>query len=124
MVNNLVWIFQWLLAAFFLMAGTGKLTKSVEEHIEDRHIQPGQSVLYIRLLGVLELLGCVGIIVPWWSGILPVLTPITACCFGAVMIGAVVIQASRRDYAMLGVPAVLLVLCAVVAWYRFSFLAG
>lgn len=119
MLNIIVWIIQGLLAAFFVMAGTGKITKSTEEHIKERHILPEQSAMPIRLLGVAELLGCIGIIVPWWFGILPVLTPVAACCFGLVIIGAIIIQARRRDYQMLAVPVVLLVLCAVVAWYRF-----
>ena len=120
MLNTIVWIIQGVLSAFFAMAGTGKITKSTEEHIRERHILPGQSAMPIRLLGVAELLGCIGIIVPWATGICRVLTPIAALGFAMVMIGAIVIQARRRDYRMLAVPIVLLVLCGIVVWYRFS----
>ncbi|MBS1624735.1 MAG: DoxX family protein [Bacteroidetes bacterium] len=122
MMNTIVWIIQGLLAAFFLMAGTGKISKSTEEHIKERHILPGQSAMPIRLLGVAELLGCIGIIMPWAMGICRVLTPIAALGFATVMIGAIAIQARRRDYTMLAVPVVLLVFCGIVAWYRFSYL--
>jgi uncharacterized membrane protein YphA (DoxX/SURF4 family) len=119
-MNTLLWVIQIILAAFFLMAGSGKLISSKQQHIENGHIKPGGSVTPIWLLGVLELLGCVGIIVPWLTGIFPILTPVTAVCFGIIMTGALVIHIQRKQYKFLPLPILVITLVAVVAYYRFT----
>jgi hypothetical protein len=43
---------------------------------------------FIRLIALSELLGAVGLVVPWASGILPGLTPLAAMGLGILMIGA------------------------------------
>ena len=118
-MNTALWVMQGLLAAFFLMTGFGKITSSEEKHIESGHIKPGDAVWPLRVLGVFELLGCAGIIVPWLTGICPVLTPVAAACFAWVMVAAIVIHTTRREYKMLLLPLVLLMLSAAVAYYRF-----
>ena len=55
---------QFLLVAMFAMAGYGKITNTKQQHISDGHIKPEASVIPIRILCVLEWLGCIGIIVP------------------------------------------------------------
>ncbi|MGZ4057552.1 MAG: DoxX family protein [Bacteroidia bacterium] len=102
------------------MSGFGKVSSSVQKHIDDGHIKPGSSVVPLRILGILEMLGCVGIIVPWLSGILPILTPITALCFCLIMLGALVIHAQKKEYKFLPLPIVIIVLAAMVAYYRFG----
>jgi hypothetical protein len=52
----------------------------------------GLSLPLIRFIAWSELLGAGGLIVPWWSGILPVLTPLAALCLGIIMIPAGVIH--------------------------------
>ncbi|MDL9977896.1 DoxX family protein [Microbacterium sp. ASV49] len=51
----------------------------------------------IRLLGVAELAGAVGLIVPMATGILPVLTPIAAVCLAAITAGAVTVHVRRKE---------------------------
>lgn len=119
-MNTVLWGIQGLLASFFLMPGFGKICNSKQKHIEDGHLKPGASVTPIRVLGVLELLGCVGIIVPWLTGIVPILTPVTAVCFCLVMIARIVIHMQKKEYKMLPMLLLVLALAAVVAWYRFG----
>lgn len=64
-MNTALWIMQGLLCAFFIMPGIGKVTSSKQKHIEDGHLKSYNSIIPIRVLGILELLGCIGIIVPW-----------------------------------------------------------
>ena len=119
-MNTFLWILQSLLALMFLFAGYGKLSSSREQLLADGHIQPGASLVPIRILGVFEWLGCIGIIVPWLIGIAPVLTPVAAIGFSFIMIAGIVVHARRKEWKML--PMLLLILaCAVtVACFRLS----
>lgn len=119
-MNAALWVIQGLLAAFFFMAAFGKLSNSKQKHVDDGHIKPGASVMPIRVLGVLELLGCAGIILPWLTGILPVLTPVAALGFCMVMVAGLVIHTQKKEYKMIPMLTVVLVLAAMVACYRFA----
>ncbi len=122
-MNTALWVIQSFLAAIFIMAGFGKISSSKEQHIASRHIKPGASVVPIRALGVLEWLGCIGIIVPWLTGIAPVLTPVAAAGFCLVMVAGIVVHIVKKEYKMLPMLAVIFVLAAVVAYCRFGQLA-
>ena len=120
MMNTVAWILQGVLAAFFIMPGIGKITGSREKHISDGHIKPDGNLLFIRILGVLELLGCLGIIVPWLTGIAPILTPITAAGYSVIMIAGIVNHTIKKEYKMLPMLATVLAVASIVAYYRFA----
>lgn len=119
-MNIALWIMQGLLALMFSFAGYGKLTNTVEQHVADGHLKEGESVMKLRVLGVLELLGVVGIIVPFLAGILPIFTPISAVCFALLMIGAFVVHLKRKEYKFLILPFVVFELSLIVAYFRFQ----
>ncbi len=121
-MNAVLWIMQFLLAGMFAMAGYGKISNSVQQHIADGHIKPGASIVPIRILGILEWLGCIGIIVPGLTGIAPVLTPVAALGFCLVMIAGIVNHALKGEYKMLPLLSVILLLAATVAYFRFKLL--
>ena len=120
MMNTILWVLQILLAIFFIMPGYGKLLSSRQQHIEDRHISPDGAVLPIRILGVLEWLGCIGIILPWYTGIAPVLTPIAALGFALIMLAGLVLHGRRKEYKMLPMLFVVFIMAAIVSYYRFA----
>ena len=118
-MNIALWIIQGLLAAFFVMPGTMKLITPDEKMRERMKAGPEKSLLPTRILGLLEVLGAIGIIVPYWTGILPLLTPLTAVCFAIVMVGAIASHARKHEYKVLPVLGVAFILSLVVAYYRF-----
>jgi hypothetical protein len=118
-MNTALWIMQGVLAALFIIPGIMKLITPGEKLREKMKAAPEKSLLPTRLLGLLEVLGVIGIIVPYYTGIFPVLTPITALCFAVVMVGAVVVHAQKHEYKTLPVLGVAFVLSLVVAYYRF-----
>lgn len=118
-MNTAIWIIQGLLAAFFLMPAYKKLSTPKQKLIEMKQIKPGESTARVRLLGFAELLGVIGIIVPYLTGILPILTPLAATGFGIVMVGAIVVHYKVNDYKVLPLLGLALVLSGVVAFYRF-----
>ncbi|OJZ07801.1 DoxX family protein [Sphingobacterium sp. 40-24] len=118
-MNTLVLIIQGVLALFFIMPGYGKVSGSKESHVADGHLRVESSIIPIRILGVLELLGCIGIIFPWVLGIVPILTPITAVCFCIIMLAGMIIHIKKKEYKMLPMLVIVFLLSMIVAYYRF-----
>jgi uncharacterized membrane protein YphA (DoxX/SURF4 family) len=118
-MNTLVLIIQGLLALFFIMPGYGKISGSKVSHVANGHLKATSSIIPIRILGILELLGCIGIILPWILGIVPVLTPIAAVCFCIIMLAGMIIHTVKKEYKMLPMLVVVFVLSVLVAYYRF-----
>jgi uncharacterized membrane protein len=116
-MNIALWLLQGLLAALFLAAGSMKVFTYEKFKAQGGERAPSKS--FAAFIGISEIAGGLGLIVPWATGLLPVLTPVAAGALGIVMILAVVHHAQHRDPVGKMVPAlVLLVLSAFVAWGR------
>lgn len=120
MGTKLIWVFQILLALWFILPGYMKLTIPKEKMIENKQLPPDGNPIPIRVLGFLELLGVIGIVVPRLTGTLTILTPITAVCFGIVMVGAFVVHVNKHEYKVLPLIGLAFVLSVIVAWFRFT----
>jgi uncharacterized membrane protein YphA (DoxX/SURF4 family) len=113
-MNIALWILQALLALLFVFAGGMKLIMPIEEMTKDVAM-PG---LFLRFIGVCELLGGIGLVLPWLLRIRPGLTPLAAAGLVIIMIGAVVITVSTMGVAMAILPFVVGILAALVAYGR------
>lgn len=115
-MNIALWIAQVLLALIFLFAGGIKLVTPIEEMMKQMPIPlPG---LFLRFTGVVEVLGAIGVVLPWLLGIWPGLTPLAAAGLVIVMIGAVVFTVLTGNIAMALIPLVVGLLAAFVAYGR------
>lgn len=120
-MNITLWIVASVLAAAFAAAGAMKLSKSRTE-LEPQmswvgHASDGQ----VRLIGVAELLGAIGLILPAAVDIAPILVPVAATGLAITMIGAVIVHLRIGDRIADAVPAIVLGLAAgFVAVGRFS----
>jgi uncharacterized membrane protein YphA (DoxX/SURF4 family) len=114
-MNIALWIIQGLLAALFLFAGGTKLIMPIEEMTKDMPAMPG---LLLRFIGVCEILGGLGLILPWLLRIKPGLTPLAAAGLVIIMIGAVVITITTMGFVMAILPLVTGILAAFVAYGR------
>jgi uncharacterized membrane protein YphA (DoxX/SURF4 family) len=85
--NYALWTIQTLLAALFLFAGGMKLVLPIEAMTKEM-VLPGW---FLRFIGIAEVLGALGLILPWLLGIKRVLTPLAAFGLVLIMIGATVI---------------------------------
>jgi hypothetical protein len=109
-----MWTVQGLLAALFLFAGVMKLTMPVEAMTQQIAL-PGW---FLRFIGVCEVLGGLGVVLPAALRILPILTPVAAGGLTVIMAGATVLTVLGPDAAQAMVPAVVGLLCAVVIYGR------
>jgi len=113
--NTVLWIIQGLLAGLFLLAGGMKLVLPVEATQQGGMALPGS---LLRFIGVAEVCGSVGLILPWALRIRPVLTPLAAAGLVIIMLGATVITVLGGQVAGALFPAVVGTLCAAVAYRR------
>ncbi len=119
-MNVVLWIIAAVLAIAFFAAGVAKLTQPKEKlrqqmaWVED--FSPGT----VKMIGALEILAAIGLIVPAALDIVPVLVPLAATGLVAIMVGAALTHARRKEYPMIAVNSVLLILAAIVAWGRFG----
>lgn len=117
-MNIALWIVQALLAVLFLFAGGMKLVMPMEEMMKQMPLElPGW---FLRFTGVVEVLGAIGLIVPWLTGIRPGLTPLAAAGLVIVMIGAAVYGLAAGDIASALMPAAVGLLAAFVAYGRWK----
>lgn len=115
-----LWVTSGLLALAMFGAGTMKIvtprTKLMERMKWARTWTDGR----VKLLGIAEVLGAIGLIVPQLTGILPILTPVAAMCLAVLMLGAVKTHADLREPVI--APLVLALLGSFVALGRFGVL--
>lgn len=117
-MNAVLWIFQVLLALAFLASGLMKLAKPKDALIGKLPVLAAYRPLTIKLVGVAEVLGAIGVVVPLAVGVAPGLTPWAALGLASVMVAAAVAHAERGDYKPLAVHAVLLAMAVVVVHGR------
>lgn len=119
-MNIAIWIFQGILAAMFGMAGVMKSTQPKEKLAPRLPWVNDFSSGMVRLVGVSELLGAVGLIVPWATGIQPILTPIAGAALAFVMVLAAIYHLRKGEYKAIGFNFVLGALAIAVAYFRYK----
>jgi hypothetical protein len=119
--SKVLWTIQALLAALFLFAGITKFTMPVEM-LE----QSGMSVEFLRFIGVAEVAGALGLILPGLFRVQVNLTPLAALGLAIIMVGAVVTTAVTAAVSAAIVPAMVGGLLSFVVagrWQQLSFAA-
>jgi uncharacterized membrane protein YphA (DoxX/SURF4 family) len=115
-MNIALWIAQGLLALLFLFSGGTKLVMPIEEMMKQMPLPlPG---LFVRFIAVCEVLGAIGLILPWLLRIRPGLTPLAAAGLVIIMIGATVYTLAAGDVASALMPLVVGILAVFVAYGR------
>jgi uncharacterized membrane protein YphA (DoxX/SURF4 family) len=120
-MNIALWVVAIALAGAFLAAGFLKATKSKEALAEQGLAWVEDfSPATIRFIGVVEVLGALGLLLPAAFDVATVLTPLAATGLAITMVLAAIVHARRKETPMIGVNVVLLLLAAFVAWGRFG----
>ena len=116
-----LWIVQILLAVGFTLSGFVKISQPIAKLRASgnwpNHVAPP----IIRLIGILEILGALGLILPKATGYLPWLTPVAAVGLVLTMMGAILTHVRLHEAKVVGVPVVLLLLALFIAVGYFMF---
>ncbi|MEN3337903.1 MAG: hypothetical protein V7647_1579 [Acidobacteriota bacterium] len=113
-LNRSLWVVQGLLAGLFLFAGGIKLILPIEALAGPVPL-PGP---FLRFIGVAEVLGACGLILPGVLHIREGLTPLAAAGLSVIMAGATVVTLMGGAVAPALVPVIVGLLALMVACGR------
>ncbi|MBY8876328.1 DoxX family protein [Actinacidiphila acidipaludis] len=121
-MNLALWISAGLLTAVAMAGGLSKTfiprARLAAQHGGEWTRDVGQG--FVRTLGILELLAAIGLIVPGVLGIAPVMVPVTAACWIALMIGAMITHGRLGQFGLVLLNAVYLALALFIVCGRFG----
>lgn len=117
-----LWIAAGLLALIALAAGLTKVfvpKEKLQRHEAaawTRTVSPA----FVKTLGVIELLAAIGLILPALTGVAPVMVPVTAVCWIALMVGAMITHGRLGQVKLVMVNLVYVSLAVFIAVGRFG----
>jgi uncharacterized membrane protein len=115
-LNRTLWIIQVLLAVLFLFAGVTKFLLPDEQMTQG--MPPWLSISFLRFIGVCEVLGGLGLILPGLLRIRTGLTALAAAGLTIIVIGATVVTVMGGMIATALIPLIAAILAAFVAYAR------
>lgn len=119
-MNAVLWLLQILLALVFLALGLLMVTRSRERLMRVAGWVEDFPEPVVTAIGVLELLGAVGILLPAVLGVGTAVVPVAALGLAVLLVGAIVTHLLRGEQDDVAAPVVLLIAAAVVAAGRLS----
>jgi uncharacterized membrane protein len=119
-MNVFLWIVQAVMAVLFAASGLGKVGQPREKLIRQYPWVSDVSSGTVKFIGVTEILGAIGLIVPAATGIAPVLTPLAATGLAVLMGIATVFHIRRKETRGIVVAGALFVILALLAVARFG----
>jgi hypothetical protein len=114
--NMSLWATQSMLSLVFLFAGSSKLLMSAEQMTSQSEMDI--PVWFMRFIGVCEVAGALGLLLPSISRIRPGLTALAACGLVVIMVGATTLTAIAGPVAVALFPFFVGIGCAFVAYGR------
>jgi putative oxidoreductase len=119
-LNITIWIVQGITATLMVISAFMKIATPISK-LSARWKWTGElPETVVRLLGVLDLLGGIGIIVPALLKIKPGLTPLAALGVVLLMTSASVFHISRGEASVIGFNIILMLLASFIAWGRYK----
>lgn len=112
-----LWIAQILLAGMFLAAGVMKTLTPIAELSQSLPMAAEMPIL-TRFIGIVELAGGLGLLLPAALRIWPQLTVLAAAGLGLVMVLALIFHIARGEYASIGINIALGTVSTFIAWGR------
>ena len=117
-MKYVLWVLQVLLAALFLFAATAKFTTPPEVMTAQMPIK--FPIAFVYFIGVCEILGAIGLILPSLLRIKPGLTPLAAAGLMIITIGATAVTIMGGQLNQVPLPLVTALVSAFVAYGRWK----
>jgi len=120
-MNVAYWIVAGLLAAFYLYAGVVKVVRSRDQLRPMMAWVDRMPLPAVRAIGVLELLGALGLVLPPLTGVAPRLALVAAIGLVLLQLGAIPVHLTGED-RRIAMNVVLVLVAAVTAWLATTWL--
>lgn len=117
-IHIALWVAQGILAAMFIMAGLMKASQPMEALAESLPWVTSTPVGLVRFIGISEVLGGLGLLIPSIFRFKPFLTVWAAIGLAVIMVLAAIFHVSRGEFAAIGMNIVLLAFALFIAWGR------
>lgn len=116
-MDGLLWVFSIVLALVFLIVGAFRVFRYEQARERFPWVKDVPRAL-VTLIGIAEILGALGLVLPVATGIYPWLTPVAAAALALLMLMAGTFHGQRREYQDASVNALLLVMMVLIAYGR------
>ena len=116
-MHGLEWVFSIVLAVVFFITGVNKVFRYEKSRDLIPWVKDVPRAL-AQTIGIAEILGALGLILPVITGIYSWLTPVAAVALALLMLIAAVFHAFRRETTEAGINVLLLIMLAFVAYIR------
>jgi len=118
-VRNLaLWVGQIVMAGFFVMAGSLKLFVPADDLARRMPYADGIPMELTRFIGVCELLGAAGLVLPGLARDAAWLTPLAAAGLASIAALATLFHVGREEWASIPLPLGLAMYSVFIAWSR------
>lgn len=120
-MNTTLWIIASIFSLLSAASGAAKLARPRQTLIDGGYAWAQDfSDLAVKNIGLLEVLGAFGLVLPGVLDIAPVLVPLAGTGLAVLMLAATVVHVRRGETKEAVVPMVLALLAAFVAILRFG----
>ncbi|NIG54551.1 DoxX family protein [Chitinophaga sp. Cy-1792] len=118
-MNVALWIIQLMLAAVFLAGGIMKAFNYETARMNISWVKDVPKEL-VRFIGISEIIGCIGLLLPGITGKLQILTSVAAIGLCVIMILGIGLHIYRGEFSLIVVNVILFSLAAFVAYGRWQ----
>jgi hypothetical protein len=115
------WVVAGLLALFYLYAGGKKVAQSKETLAPMMAWVDTIPMPVVRVIGIVEILGAAGLVLPPLTGIAPALAIVAAAGFLLLQVLATGLHLVRGEAKVIGLNVALIALAAVATWLATAF---
>ena len=119
-MNIVLWVVQVLLGLMFIFAGVSKAFRPLDSLATMMPWVPDVPPALVRFIGITQILGGVGLILPPLTGIQPGLAIWAGLGLALTMLLAAGFHAMRREFSSIGINVVLLLLAALIVYGRWQ----
>ena len=113
-----IWVAQFVLAALFILSAFMKIATPIPELAKMMPWTGQHSELFVRFIGVVDLVGGLGLLLPALTRITPQLTVLAALGCSVLQVLAMIFHLSRGEAPVIPLNIVLLSLSLFVLWGR------
>tara|TARA_R110002050_G_scaffold189042_1_gene323668 strand:+ start:306 stop:710 length:405 start_codon:yes stop_codon:yes gene_type:complete len=117
-INIGLWVVQALLAVMFIMAGVMKASQPIEILAESLPWVTSTSTVLVRFIGISELLGGLGLLIPSIFRFKPFLTVWAAVGLAVIMVFAAIFHATRSEFSGIFTNLIIMTFALFIAWGR------